>query len=120
MTVLAGLAGSEAGSPSRFASAPFKGLLRRARDAMRATLDVGDAAMHRAFKPTEHDLKIVLDVVEGILSPIFGHKDAAEKLADRVPPRASKPSKPIAFYDAFHRFMVRGCGMARPPYFSSI
>lgn len=44
------------------------------RDAMRATLDVGDAAMHRAFKPTEQDLKIALDVVEGILAPIFGHK----------------------------------------------
>jgi hypothetical protein len=43
--------------------------------------------------PTEQDLKIALDVVEGILAPIFGHKDAAEKLADRVPPRASKPSK---------------------------
>lgn len=63
------------------------------RDAMRATLDVGDAAMHRAFKPTEEDLKIALDVVEGIFAPIFGHKEAAENLADRVPPRAPRPSK---------------------------
>jgi len=63
------------------------------RDAMRATLDVGDAAMHRAFKPTEQDLKVALDIVEGILAPIFGHKDAAEKLSDRVPPRAPKPPK---------------------------
>jgi Domain of unknown function (DUF4145) len=63
------------------------------RDAMRATLDVGDAAMHRAFKPTEQDLKIALDVVEGIFAPIFGHKDAAEKLADRVPPRVPQPPK---------------------------
>jgi hypothetical protein len=57
------------------------------RDAMRATLDVGDAAMHRAFRPTEQELKVALDVVEGVFSPIFGHKEAAEKLADRVPPR---------------------------------
>ena len=63
------------------------------RDAMRATLDVGHAAMHRAFKPTEQDLKIALDVVDGIFAPIFGHKEAAEKLADRVPPRAPKPPK---------------------------
>lgn len=63
------------------------------RDAMRATLDVGDAAMHRAFKPTEQDLKIALDVVEGIFAPIFGHKDAAEKLADRIPPRVPQPPK---------------------------
>jgi hypothetical protein len=61
------------------------------RDAMRATLDVGDAAMHRAFKPTEIELKVALDIVEGVFSPIFGHKDAAEKLADRVPPRAPRP-----------------------------
>ena len=47
---------------------------------MRATLDVGDAAMHRAFKPTEKDLKVALDVVEGVFSPIFGHKDEAERL----------------------------------------
>jgi hypothetical protein len=63
------------------------------RDAMRATLDVGDAAMHRAFKPTEVDLKVALDIVEGVLSPIFSHKEAADKLADRVPPRAPRPRK---------------------------
>jgi hypothetical protein len=48
------------------------------RDAMRPTLDVGDAAMHRAFKPMEQDLKLALDVVEGVLAPIFAHKEAAE------------------------------------------
>ena len=30
------------------------------RDAMRATLDVGDAAMHRAFKPTESESQTAL------------------------------------------------------------
>jgi hypothetical protein len=63
------------------------------RDAMRATLHLGDAAMHRAFKPAEAELKVALDIVEGVLAPIFGHKDAAEKLTDRVPPRAPKPPK---------------------------
>jgi hypothetical protein len=57
---------------------------------MRSTLDVGDAAMHRAYKPTEQDLKIALDIVEGVFALIFGH-GAAESLADRVPPRAPKP-----------------------------
>ena len=63
------------------------------RDAMRTTLDVGDAAMHRAFKPTEEELKVALDIVEGVLAPIFGHTEAAEKLADRVPPRAPRAPK---------------------------
>jgi Domain of unknown function (DUF4145) len=63
------------------------------RDAMRATLDVGDAAMHRAFKPTEQDLKVALDIVEGVFAPIFSHAQAVERLADRVPPRAPRPPK---------------------------
>jgi hypothetical protein len=33
---------------------------------MRATLDVGDAAMHRAFLPIEQDLTLALDIVEGV------------------------------------------------------
>ena len=61
------------------------------RDAMRTTLDVGDAAMHRAFLPSEDELKVALDIVEGVLAPIYGHRNAAEKLADRVPPRPPRP-----------------------------
>ncbi|WP_159007488.1 DUF4145 domain-containing protein [Bradyrhizobium sp. S69] len=57
------------------------------RGSMRATLDVGDAAMHRGFVPTEQDLNVALDVVEGVMAPIFGHANEAEALAKRVPPR---------------------------------
>jgi len=63
------------------------------RDAMRATLDVGDAAMHRGFVPTEQDLTLALDIVEGILAPIYDHRSEAEKMADRVPPRMPRPPK---------------------------
>src|SRR5260370_10816818 len=63
------------------------------RDAMRATLDVGDAAMHRAFLPTEQDLTLALDIVEGILAPIYDHRTEAERMADKVPPRTSRPPK---------------------------
>jgi hypothetical protein len=61
------------------------------RDAMRATLDVGDAAMHRGYVPTETDLKLALDIVEGVLAPIYDHRSEAEKMADRVPPRPPRP-----------------------------
>jgi hypothetical protein len=37
--------------------------------------------------PTEQELNVALNVVEGVFAPIFGHKTEAEKLADRVPPR---------------------------------
>lgn len=57
------------------------------RDAMRATLDVGDAAMHRGYSPKEQDLRIALDVLDGVCSPIFGHGDEAKGMSRRVPPR---------------------------------
>jgi hypothetical protein len=57
------------------------------RDAMRATLDVGDAAMHRGHLPSDEDLNLALDIVEGVFAPIFAHKDKAQKLGDAVPPR---------------------------------
>jgi hypothetical protein len=63
------------------------------RGAMRATLDVGDAAMHRGFKPSEDDLSTALDIVEGVMAAIYAHRQAAEQLAGRVPPRASRSPK---------------------------
>jgi len=64
------------------------------RDAMRETLEIGHAAMHRSFKPTERELNIALDIVEGILAAIFDHSEAAATLAKRVPPRPTKPTQP--------------------------
>lgn len=61
------------------------------RDAMRATLDVGDAAMHRGHLPEDDDLRLALDIVEGVFAPIFAHKDKAKKLSDAVPPRKRPP-----------------------------
>jgi Domain of unknown function (DUF4145) len=57
------------------------------RDAVRVTLEVGHAAMHRAYSPTEDDVKLALDVVEGVMAPLYHHRSQAEKMADRVPPR---------------------------------
>jgi hypothetical protein len=57
------------------------------RDAMMATIDVGHAAMHRAYNPTEEDVKVALDIIEGVMAPLYHHQSKAEKMADRVPPR---------------------------------
>jgi hypothetical protein len=57
------------------------------RDAMKATLEVGHAAMHRAYKPTEEDVKVALDIVEGIMAPLYHHRSEAEKMVERVPRR---------------------------------
>ena len=50
------------------------------RDAMRATLDVGDASVHRGYKPTEQDLEIALDIVEGIFAPSSGIRNLPKGL----------------------------------------
>ena len=41
----------------------------------------------------EKELKVALDIVEGIFAPMFGHEDAAEQLTSRVPPRPPRPEK---------------------------
>jgi hypothetical protein len=51
------------------------------RDAIKATLEVGHAAMHRAYQPTEEDLKVALDIVEGVMAPLYHHRKEAEKIA---------------------------------------
>ena len=57
------------------------------RDAMTATLEVGHAAMRRAYRPTEEDMKVALDIVEGVMAPLYHHQSKAEKMVERVPPR---------------------------------
>jgi hypothetical protein len=74
-----------------FQAGGFISLLQR--DAMSNTLEIGHAAMHRAFKPSEQELNIALDIVESIFGAIYEHSVAAATLTERVPPRASKPGK---------------------------
>jgi len=60
------------------------------REAMRTTLDVGDAAMHRAFVPKFEELNTCLDIVEGVMSVIYSHRKEAERISAAVPPRKPK------------------------------
>jgi hypothetical protein len=63
------------------------------RDAMANTLEMGHAAMHRAFRPSESELNIAMDIVESVFGVIYEHSEQAENLIKRVPPRAPKPKK---------------------------
>jgi hypothetical protein len=65
-----------------------KGFVSRVeKEAMDAVLDAGHASMHRMYKPTESDLKIALDIAEGIFAAIYVHENAARELLGRVPKR---------------------------------
>jgi hypothetical protein len=63
------------------------------RDTMENTLEVGHAAMHRGFKPTEEELSLALDIVETIIGAIYHHVEGSIDLTKRVPPRSPKPGK---------------------------
>ncbi|UWU86164.1 DUF4145 domain-containing protein [Bradyrhizobium yuanmingense] len=65
---------------------------QRQRESILPTLEVGHAAMHRAYEPTEEDLYTALDVVEGVLAPIFGHADEAKNMGKRVPSKSKRIS----------------------------
>jgi Domain of unknown function (DUF4145) len=67
-----------------FASAGYISLIQL--NTMKGTLEVGHAAMHRAYKPTEEDVKVALDIVEGVMAPLYHHGTKAEKMADRGHP----------------------------------
>jgi hypothetical protein len=60
------------------------------RDALNDILDVGHAAIHRAYEPKPKDIQIALDITEGVLAAIFVHADAAKQLSEKVPPRPKK------------------------------
>lgn len=57
------------------------------RDALNNILQIGHGAMHRAFRPTEDDLKLALDIIEGVMAPMYHHQFAAQEIAERVPPQ---------------------------------
>ena len=57
------------------------------RDAIKAVLDVGHAAMHRKFNPTQSDLHLALDIAEGIFAAIYVHVPTAGQLSNRTPRR---------------------------------
>jgi Domain of unknown function (DUF4145) len=57
------------------------------RDTLSSILQMGHGAMHRSFSPKSSDLILALDIVEGVMAPIFHHHEASEKISSTVPPR---------------------------------
>jgi hypothetical protein len=64
------------------------------RDAVKSALDLGHAAMHRGFIPTERDLTKALDIVEGVLAAIYDHTPSALELKKSVPARKPRGQSP--------------------------
>jgi Domain of unknown function (DUF4145) len=64
------------------------------RTAIEHILESGHAAIHRGYKPVEHDLNTALNIVEAITETIYFHEEEAKQVAARVPPRGPSAPKP--------------------------
>lgn len=60
---------------------------RVAKESLSNILEIGHGATHRGYRPTEEDLKLALDIVEGVMASLYHHQHAAEEAAERVPKR---------------------------------
>lgn len=60
------------------------------RERVEAILEVGHAAIHRAFKPSKDDVLTLVDITEHIIETVYLHENKVKQLQSRVPPRNSK------------------------------
>jgi len=60
------------------------------RDSIRAAVEVGHAAIHRGFKPTESQLSVVLDIVEHTLMGHYVLAGSSGRLSREVPVREGR------------------------------
>ncbi len=56
-------------------------------DALRETLDLGHATIHRNFDPSAYEIILALDISEAVLAAVYIHSDKAVELKKRIPPR---------------------------------
>jgi len=69
--------------------------------AIKHILESGHAAIHRGYKPVEHDLNTALNIVEAITETIYFHERDAKQVAARVPPRGSLQKKSLGGTNSF-------------------
>jgi len=74
-----------------FAAKGFVSAHERAR--LDRILDLGSAAIHRAFVPTPRVTLTLLEIAEHIIAAIYLHDDAVDAATRNVPPRVSAPKQ---------------------------
>jgi len=50
-------------------------------------IEVGNAAMHRGYRPGRDELDTLLDITENLVESIYVHPQRAEKMGQNMPPR---------------------------------
>lgn len=55
------------------------------RQTLEATLELGHAAIHRNFNPSGDDLRVALEITEGIIASVYVQNGEAQALKGRIP-----------------------------------
>ena len=63
------------------------------REFLEVTIDAGSASAHRGFKPSQEDLKLLLDITENLIASIYVLPGQVKALSTKVPPRSQKKSE---------------------------
>lgn len=88
MTAKCGDNGTFAKNLEQFESA---GLISRVqRQNIETILEVGHAAIHRAFRPLSDDLITLVDIAESVVENVYIHGPKVERLKKRIPKRQQK------------------------------
>lgn len=69
----------------RFEAAGYVSALQR--EQLETILEVGHAAIHRGYKPSEDDLATLVDLTEILVQSIYLHGSRVEDLKSKIPPR---------------------------------
>lgn len=59
----------------------------RQREQLATILDVGSAAIHRGYKPSEDDLTTMIELTEVLIQSIYLHQGKVKDLKGKIPPR---------------------------------
>lgn len=60
---------------------------------MESVLEVGHAAIHRGYVPTNKDISTMLDIVGTLFNQFYFHPNKAKELKRAPPPRGKTPDK---------------------------
>lgn len=60
------------------------------RETLSTLTDAGNAAAHRGWRPTGHELDLIMSVLEGFLHRSFMLKGAMERLKRKIPPKQKR------------------------------
>ncbi len=81
--------------PAKLATIERAGLISKSnREFLEVAIDAGSASAHRGFKPSQDNLKLLLDITENLITSIYIMPGEIKSLSKKVPPRPKRKNHP--------------------------